>query len=104
MSCSTFPAISREFMNTVVRQTTLLMLASSWIISASAQTITIKGSDTLLGLSQKWADTYKAKHPEVAVEVASGGAPAAFAALAEKKLDIALVSRSIRYKEAEPCE
>jgi phosphate transport system substrate-binding protein len=91
-------------MNTVVRKAALLMLASSWMISGSAQTITIKGSDTLLGLSQKWADAYKAKHPGVALQVTGGGAPAAFAALAEKKLDIALASRSIRYKEAAPCE
>jgi phosphate transport system substrate-binding protein len=91
-------------MNTVVRKTALLMLASGWMISGSAQTITIKGSETLLGLSQKWADAYKAKHPGVALQVAGGGAPAAFAALAEKKLDIALASRSIRYKEAEPFE
>jgi phosphate transport system substrate-binding protein len=91
-------------MNTVVRKTALLMLASSWMISGSAQTITIKGSDTLLGLSQRWADAYKAKHAGVALQVTGGGAPAAFAALAEKKLDIALASRSIRYKEAAACE
>ena len=91
-------------MKTAIRKAALLMLASSWIISGSAQTITINGSDTLLGLSQKWADAYKAKHPGVAFHVAGGGAPAAFAALAEKKLDIALASRSIRYKEVAACE
>ena len=91
-------------MNTALRKAAFLMLASSWVISGFAQTITIKGSDTLLALSQKWADAYKAKHPGVALQVAGGGAPAAFAALAEKKLDIALASRSIRYKEAEPIE
>ena len=70
---------------------------------ASGQTVTIKGSDTLLGLSQKWAEAYKAQHSGAAIEVAGGGAAAAFAALADKKLDIALVSRSIRYKEADAC-
>ena len=70
---------------------------------ASGQTVTIKGSDTLLGLSQKWAEAYKAQHPETAIQVAGGGAAAAFAALADKKLDIALVSRSMRYKEADAC-
>jgi phosphate transport system substrate-binding protein len=89
-------------MNTVVRITACLMLASGWMCSGVAQTITIKGSDTLLGLSQKWADAYKAKHPEVVLQVAGGGAPAAFAALADKKLDIVLASRAIRFKEAEP--
>ena len=90
-------------MNTNARTTALVMLALSWI-SGSAQTMTIKGSDTLLGLSETWTKAYKAKHPGVTLEVAGGGAPAAFTALAEKKLDIVLASRSIRYKEAEACK
>jgi phosphate transport system substrate-binding protein len=73
------------------------------LASVFGQPLTIKGSDTLLGLSQKWAEAYKASHSEAAIQVAGGGAAAAFVALADKKLDIALVSRSIRYKEAEAC-
>ncbi len=90
-------------MNTAVRKTALLTLALGWTVSGFAQTITVKGSDTLLALSQAWADAYKEKHPGVAFEVTGGGAPAAFVALAGKKLDIALASRSIRYKEVEAC-
>lgn len=74
------------------------------LASASGQTLTIQGSDTLLSLSQKWAEAYKAKHPGAVLHVAGGGTAAAFAALAEKKLDIVLISRSIRYKEVQACE
>jgi phosphate transport system substrate-binding protein len=77
--------------------------AMSLLVSVFGQSLTIKGSDTLLGLSQKWAEAYKAQHPEAVIQVAGGGAAAAFAALADKKLDIVLVSRSIRYKEADSC-
>ena len=91
-------------MNTVFRSTALVLLASSWISSGLAQTITVRGSDTLIGLSQKWAAVYKARHPEITLQVTGGGAPAAFGALAEKKADIVLISRSMRYKEAAACE
>jgi phosphate transport system substrate-binding protein len=69
-----------------------------------AQALSVNGSETLLDLSQRWADAYKAKQPGVAIQVSASGAAAAFAALAGKKLDLALVARSIRYKEADACE
>ena len=80
----------------IVFAVTLSPLADSF-----GQSLVIKGSDTLLGLSQKWAEAYKAQHPEAAFQVAGGGAAAAFAALAEKQVDIVLVSRLLRFKEAE---
>jgi phosphate transport system substrate-binding protein len=84
----------------------LLILATTLapLTHAPGQALAVRGSDTLLGLSQKWADAYKAKHPGVMFQVTGGGAPAAFAALADKKLDIVLASRSIRYQEAKACE
>lgn len=78
-------------------------VAMSPLATIFGQSLTVNGSDTLLALSQKWAEAYKAQHPNAAIQVAGGGAAAAFAALEEKKLDIALVSRSIRYKEADAC-
>ena len=72
--------------------------------SAIAQTITSAGSDTLVVLGEKWADTYRAKHPEMKINVAGGGAASAFAALAERKINLATVSRSVRYKEMEACK
>lgn len=91
--------MKKSFAQTIVFLAILVSAAQAY-----AQTLTINGSETLLNLSQRWADAYRAKHPEATIKVSADGAAAAFAALAEKKLDIALVARSIRYKEAEACE
>ena len=91
-------------MNNTFAKILALLMALASLPHVFGQALTVHGSDTLLGLNQKWADAYKAKHPEVVPQVAGGGAAAAFAALAEKKLDIALASRSIRHKETEACE
>jgi phosphate transport system substrate-binding protein len=71
---------------------------------ASGQTLTIKVSDTLLGLNQKWAAAYQSKHPGAVIQVTADGTAAAFAALAGKTVDLVIVSRSMRYKEAKACE
>ena len=85
--------------------TKLIALTAAFVLLSPAygQTLTVKSSDTLLPLGQKWAAAFKEKNPAAALEVTGGGATAAFAALAEKKLDVALVSRSIRHKEAQAC-
>ncbi len=70
---------------------------------ASGQTLTIKVSDTLLVLNQKWAEAYQSKHPGAAIQVTADGTAATFAALAGKTVDIVVVSRSMRYKEAQAC-
>ena len=44
-----------------------------------------------------------ASHADAKLEISSGATPDAFAALAEKKINIALTPRAIRYKEAQPC-
>lgn len=81
----------------------LWLAALVLVLPAPAQPITIQTSDTLLKLSQKWADTYTAKRASLKIEVTGGATPAAFAALAEKKINLALTARAIRFKEAQPC-
>lgn len=71
---------------------------------ASGQTLTLKVSDTLLEVNQKWAAAYQSKHPGAAIQVTADGTTAAFAALAGKTVDLVIVSRSMRYKEAQACE
>lgn len=84
-----------------------LVLASfvlAVVAPVCAQTIHNAGSDSLVGLMQKWADAYTAQHPETKFQVTGGGASNAFAALAERKVNLATVARSIRFKEAAACE
>lgn len=86
------------------RTLALLTVALGSALSSLAQSVTSKGSDSLVGLGQKWAAAYGPRHPEVKLQVEGGGAVAAFAALREQKANLATVSRLMRYQEAEACE
>jgi phosphate transport system substrate-binding protein len=81
----------------------ILAVLPPWL-PASGPGLVIRGSDTLVPVSHAWAEAYTARHADVKIDSAGGGAAAAFAALAERKINLALVSRSMRYKEAQPCE
>lgn len=91
--------MKKTFAALVALSTAIFTLAT-----ASGQTLIVKVSDTLLGLNQKWAEAYQAKHPAVAIQVAGEGTAAVFAALAGKKADLVVASRAVRYKEAQACE
>lgn len=77
-------------------------IASSGV-SAQAGNITVKGSDTLVILAQKWAEVYMSKHPETKIQVTGGGSGVGFAALQNKTTDLADASRKIKSKEIEAC-
>jgi phosphate transport system substrate-binding protein len=72
-------------------------------LPALAGNITVKGSDTLVILAQKWAETYMSTHPEVKIQVTGGGSGVGFAALQNQGTDIADASRPIKAKEVEAC-
>jgi phosphate transport system substrate-binding protein len=76
----------------------LLAMQGAW-----AGNITVKGSDTLVILAQKWAETYMRAHPETRIQVSGGGSGVGFAALQNKSTDLANASRKIRAKEIENC-
>ncbi|MGD0537037.1 MAG: PstS family phosphate ABC transporter substrate-binding protein [Verrucomicrobiota bacterium] len=76
------------------------VLASS---AALAGNITVKGSDTLVILAQKWAETYMKSHADVKIQVTGGGSGVGFAALQNKTTDLADASRPIKPKEIEAC-
>jgi|ERR1051326_1719114 phosphate transport system substrate-binding protein len=70
---------------------------------AAAENITIKGSDTLVILAQKWAEVYMSKHPETKIQVTGGGSGIGFAALQNNTTDIADASRPIKTAEKAAC-
>ena len=76
-------------------------LASAWQVSAG--NITVKGSDTLVILAQKWAEVYMSKHPETKIQVTGGGSGIGFAALQNNTTDIADASRPIKSAEIAAC-
>jgi len=73
------------------------------IACANAENITVKGSDTLVILAQKWAEVYMSKHPETKIQVTGGGSGIGFAALQNNTTDIADASRPIKAAEKAAC-
>ncbi len=63
--------------------------------------ITVKGSDTLVILSQKWAEVYMSKHPGTSIQVTGGGSGVGIAALINGSTDIANASRPMKSSEIE---
>jgi len=68
-----------------------------------AANVTVKGSDTLVILAQKWAEIYMKKHPETKIQVTGGGSGIGFAALQNNTTDIADASRPIKAAERAAC-
>jgi phosphate transport system substrate-binding protein len=82
-----------------------LYLAISLIVlvglTVAGTTITIKGSDTLVRLGQRWAEEYMKKNSEVVIQVSGGGSGNGIAALINGGTDICEASRDMKEKEYE---
>jgi len=61
--------------------------------------LTMKGSDTMVILGQRWAETYMHDSPEVTVQVTGGGSGTGIAALINGSADICESSRAMSDKE-----
>jgi phosphate transport system substrate-binding protein len=66
---------------------------------AGAQAITVKGSDTMVVLAQRWAEAYMKQKPGAKVQVTGGGSGTGIAALINGTTEIANSSRAIRGAE-----
>ena len=86
-------------MNKMSKIICLLAASALTAISAQAATITMKGSDTLVILAQKWAEKYMQEHPDTKIQVTGGGSGTGFAALVNQTTDLANASRKIKPKE-----
>lgn len=83
----------------------LAVLAAALVLAAPAQAgnITVKGSDTLVVLAQKWAEAYMGKNPDTKIQVTGGGTGTGFAALQNKSTDLCNASRKIKPAEQANC-
>jgi len=75
----------------------LLILAVGLVIAGT--TITIKGSDTLVRLGQRWAEEYMKHNPDVVIQISGGGSGTGIAALLNGTTDICEASRDMKDKE-----
>jgi phosphate transport system substrate-binding protein len=66
---------------------------------AQGRAISIKGSDTMVILGQRWAEVYMSKHPGTTLQVTGGGSGVGIAALINGGTDIAESSRPMKDQE-----
>jgi phosphate transport system substrate-binding protein len=90
-------------MKTLLKKLTVGAAAIAVVASSQAGNVTVKGSDTLVILAQKWAEVYMGKHPETKIQVTGGGSGTGFAALQNQSTDLANASRKIKSAEVEAC-
>src|SRR5882757_10212358 len=81
----------------------LAALLAGTTFAVQAGNITVKGSDTLVILAQKWAEVYMGQHPDVKIQVTGGGSGIGFAALQSKTTDLCDASRKAKPAEIANC-
>lgn len=95
---------SPDRLDTTMKQTlALLVLALSASFATAETKITVKGSDTMVILAQKWAETYMAGHKDVSIQVTGGGTGTGVAALQNNTTDLCNASRPLKPAEVLEC-
>lgn len=77
----------------------VLAVALTASIGFANRAITMKGSDTMVILGQRWAENYMKTHKGTVVQVTGGGSGTGIAALINGTADIAQSSRAMKDKE-----
>lgn len=67
--------------------------------AAHAGAVTVKGSDTMVVLGQRWAEEYMKKHPDTQIQVTGGGSGTGISALINGTTDICEASRAMKDAE-----
>jgi phosphate transport system substrate-binding protein len=66
---------------------------------AESKTLSVKGSDTMVILGQRWAEEYMKANPGITIQVTGGGSGTGIAALINGTTDICEASRPMKDKE-----
>ncbi len=77
------------------------LLAALLPLTSWAGTVTVKGSDTMVILVQRWAEEFMKKNTGVKIQVTGGGSGTGLSALINGTTDIASSSRPIKEAEQE---
>lgn len=77
----------------------ILLAAITFAFMPAPKKITIKGSDTMVIIAQKWAEVYMKSHPEVTLQVTGGGSGTGISALINGATDICNASRPMKQSE-----
>ncbi|MCJ7447583.1 MAG: phosphate ABC transporter substrate-binding protein [Bacteroidales bacterium] len=82
----------------IVPAVAIILIASSFVEQSK---ITVKGSDTMVILAQKWAELYMKQNPATSVQITGGGSGVGITALINGTTDIANSSRPMKQTEIE---
>jgi len=87
-------------MKTKIGMGAILMIAALGMAFMPApKKITVKGSDTMVILAQKWAEVYMKTHPQTVIQVTGGGSGTGISALINGATDICNASRPMKQSE-----
>src|SRR5262245_16382475 len=93
----------KKYMKSLLKRAWVFAAAMGVASVASAGNITVKGSDTLVILAQKWAEVYMGQNPSTKIQVTGGGSGVGIAALQNKTTDLCNSSRKMRAPEIANC-
>jgi phosphate transport system substrate-binding protein len=68
-------------------------------LGLAGKAITVKGSDTMVILGQRWAEVYMQKNPGAVIQVTGGGSGTGIAALINGTTDVCQASRAMKPAE-----
>ncbi len=83
----------------VSRSCSSSLLLTAAPLAASAAPVTVKGSDTMVILGQRWAEEYMQKNPNNPIQVTGGGSGTGISALINGTTDICQSSRAMKPAE-----
>lgn len=80
----------------------MLLIVVGFTMTAYSQAkITVKGSDTMVILAQRWAELYMKANPQASIQVTGGGSGIGITALINGTTDICNASRPMKQTEIE---
>ncbi|MBM2813735.1 MAG: PstS family phosphate transporter substrate-binding protein [Ignavibacteria bacterium] len=83
----------------IIISTVLLFAVFAFMGFMASEKITVKGSDTMVILSQRWAERFMSGHGNVSIQVTGGGSGTGISALINGTTDICNASRPMKQSE-----
>ncbi len=91
--------IMKNHLTVKIAAAVLMFVATVGFVYAPAETITVKGSDTMVQLAQRWAEKYMQQHPELNIQVTGGGSGTGISGLINGTTDVCDASRPMKDAE-----
>jgi phosphate transport system substrate-binding protein len=86
-----------RWINRIAMALSISIVAPSALVEAAA--VTVKGSDTMVILGQRWAEEFMRKTPDAQIQVTGGGSGTGISALINGTTDICMSSRAMKAPE-----